>query len=379
VSLKVEHGRLLALIDGARDAGRIAIDTEFMGEGRYRTLLCLIQLAVGDGDGHRHIEIVDPLAEDLDGAPLAEVLADPAIEIVLHAGRQDIALVRRRLGTEVSNILDTQIDSLLSELLGVRLSKSASFTRWDVRPLSDEQVAYAREDVVHLLDLATELERRLAARGRLEWAREECRSLQVASDERDVDAIFARLPRVRGLRPESQAIARELVEWREQTAAGQDRPVQTVLNDAGLIEVAKRRPGSIRELSQIRGVNQGSLRRLGDSLLTAVERGRSRELPASDEDRRPPTPDGDDAPLIALCESLVRARARAEGLAYELVAARADLQAIITAWRAGAAEPAVRTLHGWRRELVGEELLALLDGRISLSVDSRRRLRIASG
>jgi ribonuclease D len=376
----------------ARAAGRLALDTEFMGEGRYRTLLCLIQLAVGDGDGHRHIEIVDPLAEDLDGAPLAEVLADPAIEIVLHAGRQDIALVRRRLGTEVSNILDTQIaagfaglpaqasyDSLLSELLGVRLSKSASFTRWDVRPLSDEQVAYAREDVVHLLDLATELERRLAARGRLEWAREECRSLQVASDERDVDAIFARLPRVRGLRPESQAIARELVEWREQTAAGQDRPVQTVLNDAGLIEVAKRRPGSIRELSQIRGVNQGSLRRLGDSLLTAVERGRSRELPASDEDRRPPTPDGDDAPLIALCESLVRARARAEGLAYELVAARADLQAIITAWRAGAAEPAVRTLHGWRRELVGEELLALLDGRISLSVDSRRRLRIASG
>jgi len=106
------------LAGGARAAGRIALDTEFMGEGRYRTLLCLIQLAVSDGSENpahpnpahpERIELVDPLAEDLDGSPLAAVLADPQVQVVVHAGRQDIALMRRRLNTEVSNVLDTQV------------------------------------------------------------------------------------------------------------------------------------------------------------------------------------------------------------------------------------------------------------------------------
>ncbi len=162
----------------ARRSGHLALDTEFMGEGRYRTLLCLIQLAVPDHTAGLRIELVDPLHDSLDGAPLADVLADPDVEVVVHAGRQDIALLRRRFQTPVRNIFDTQVaagfaglaaqtsyETLLSELLGVRLAKSASFTRWDARPLTREQLAYAREDVVHLLELAAELQRRLAASG----------------------------------------------------------------------------------------------------------------------------------------------------------------------------------------------------------------------
>ena len=78
-------------------------------------------------------------------------------------------------------------------------------------------------------------------------------------------------------------------------------------------------------------------------------------------------PRPDDAPLIALGEALLRTRAREAGLAYELLAARADLQAIVAAHRAGE-EADVRTLRGWRRELAGAELLELLDGRLSLAV-----------
>ena len=202
------------LAAGARTAGRFAFDTEFMGEGRYRTLLCLIQLAVPDGANAERIELIDPLEQDLDGAPLAAILANPTVQTVVHAGRQDVALVRRRFATEVLGVFDTQIaagfaglgaqssyDTLLVELLDVRLAKSASFTRWDTRPLSAEQLGYAREDVVHLLELAAELERRLTALGRLEWAREECRFLELLSDERDLDTVFARLPRIRGLGP----------------------------------------------------------------------------------------------------------------------------------------------------------------------------------
>jgi ribonuclease D len=370
------------LAEDARATGKLALDTEFVGEGRYRTLLCLIQIAVPrPGGDDKRIVVLDPLAEDFDGASLAALLADPAVEIVVHAGRQDIALARRMLATEVANVFDTQVaagfagmgaqssyETLLGEVLGVRVAKSASFTRWDRRPLSPEQLSYAREDVEHLLELAVELERRLRHLGRLEWAREECRALSHSSDARDVETIFARLPRVRGLSPSSRPVARALVQWREQTAARQDRPVQSVLGDAALMEIAKRKPSSAGELEQIRGSGAANLRRRGDELVQLVQR--ARELPPEQAPResRPPAPKPEDAPLIALAEALLRARAREAGLAYELLAARADLQTIVAAWRSGADEADVRTLRGWRRELVGAELLELLDGAISLAV-----------
>jgi ribonuclease D len=365
----------------ARRGGRLALDTEFMGEGRYRTLLCLVQVAVPDATAGLRIELIDPLGEDLDTGPLADVLADPDIEVVVHAGRQDIALLRRWLATEVRGVFDTQVaagfaglpaqasyETLLAQLLGVRVSKSASFTRWDARPLSHEQLAYAREDVVHLLELAAELQRRLAASGRLEWAWQECEPVQRASDERDLETIFARLPRIRGLSVASQGVARELVQWREQIAAEHDRTVQSVLADAALVEIAKRRPTTTQALEQIRGVAQSSLRRRGAEVLEAVRTGSERPHKPLEAGARGAPPDPTDAPLVALAEALVRARAREAELAYELIASRADLQAIVSAVRAGEADADVRTLRGWRRELVGAELLELLDGRVSLSV-----------
>ncbi len=233
-----------------------------MGEGRYRTLLCLVQLAVPERDNAgEHILVVDPLLEDFDGSALAAVLADPTIQIVVHAGRQDVALVRRCLRTDVTNVFDTQIaagfaglgaqvsyDSLLGEVLRLRVAKTASFTRWDARPLSREQLAYAREDVVHLLELASELERRLRELGRLQWALEECEPLARSSDEREPEAIFARLPRIGTLSASARPVARELVAWRERTAERHDRPVQSVLGDATLMEIAKRKPSSRAEL-----------------------------------------------------------------------------------------------------------------------------------
>jgi ribonuclease D len=377
------------LAQRARATGRLGIDTEFMGEGRYRPLLCLVQVAVEDEDGEVRVEVLDPLQEDFAPAPLAEVLADPSIEVVLHAGRQDVALLRRVWATDLRNIFDTQVaagfagrraqlgyEALLSELTGVRLRKSASFTRWDARPLSEEQFRYAREDVLHLLELADALQGELDARGRLEWAREECRALEDVSDERDPDAIFGRLPRVNSLDPAQRAVARELVEWREATAREGDRPVPSVLPDAALVEVAKRRPQSMERLAQIRGLNEGTLRRRGQSIVAAVERGRERDPIPSDGVRTPP-PDPGDAPLIALAEALVRARAAEAELAYELLAARADLQRIVTALREGAEEPDVRTLQGWRRELVGLELLELLEGRRSLRVGPGRHIEVS--
>jgi ribonuclease D len=371
----------------ARAAGRLGIDTEFMGEGRYRALLCLVQVAVETPDGV-HVEVLDPITTTFDPRPLAEVLADTDIQVILHAGRQDVALLRREWSTPIRGIFDTQVaagfaglraqlgyEALLHEMVGVRLRKSASFTRWDTRPLSEEQIGYAREDVLHLMELADALQSDLDARGRLDWALEECRVLEDASDEREPTTIFNRLPRINSLEPAQRAVAFELVRWREETARENDRPVPSVLADAPLVEVAKRRPTSLERLAQIRGLNESTLRRRGRAILGVVERGRNNEPIPVDGDR--PTPsDANDAPLIALGEALVRARAAEAGLAYELIAARADLQRIVTAVRLGEPDPDVRTLQGWRREVVGAELLELLQGRRSLRIGADRTIEV---
>jgi ribonuclease D len=376
------------IAERARATGRLGIDTEFMGEGRYQPLLCLVQIALDDGEGGSEIAVLDPLTESYDPGPLADVLADPAVEVVLHAARQDVALLRRDWGRPVTNVFDTQVaagfaglraqlgyEPLLKETLGVRLRKSASFTRWDDRPLTAEQLDYAREDVLHLLQAATVLQERLTELGRLEWAREECRSFETVDDRRDLDVVFGKLPRVNSLEPAQRAIARELVAWREEAALAADRPVSGVLQDVALVEIAKRRPQNLDRLRQIRGLNDGTLHRRGKAIIDAVARGRERD-PIPVEGLRPSQPDSDDAPLVALGEVLVRTRAMEAGLAYELVAARADLQRIVTAVREGSGEPDVRTLQGWRRELVGDELLELLAGRRSLRVGPQRRVQI---
>ena len=369
---------------GARAAGRFGIDTEFVSEGRYRPLLCLVQVAVGD-----RIELLDPIA-GFDHEPLAEVLADPDVEVVLHAGSQDVAILRRAWGVVPRNVFDTQIAAgfagfsaqagyanLLQAALGVRLHKSAGFTRWDRRPLTPEQLDYARKDVEDLLALADDLTARLTAKGRLEWAREECRRLEAITDEREPESAYRRLPRVHQLRPRARAIARALAAWRERTAQTEDRPVGSVLPDVALVEIARRQPKDLRELERIRGIRPDTGRRRGRQIVETVELAREGDAPPAEDIPRVDS-DPADVPVIALSEALIRARAQEAGLAYELVASRAELDQIVAAARERRPEPDVRTLRGWRRDLAGSELLALLRGEVSLSVKPGRGVRVSS-
>src|SRR3954449_3823014 len=366
----------------AREHGRLGLDTEFMPEGRYRPLLCLVQVAVGD-----EVAVLDPLA-GFDPAPLAAVLADPEIEIVVHAGRQDVAILRRQWQTTFTHVFDTQVaagfagfsaqagyNGLLHDVLRIRLPKTASFTRWDARPLTDEQIRYARGDVEHLLPLADDIQRRLIDKGRLDWAREECVAIAEATDERDPDEVWRRLPRVSGLDPKERAVAQALAAWRERTAAAEDRPVGAILRDPTVVELAKRQPTTRRELAQIRGITPDVVRRRGDDVIAAIERGRGAEPILLEESDRSPT-EAVDGPTIALAESLVRSRAQEAGLAYELIAARAALSPVVVAARRKQPEPDVRTLQGWRRELVGEELLELLAGKRVLGVGQGGRVQV---
>ncbi|HTX11989.1 MAG TPA: HRDC domain-containing protein [Solirubrobacteraceae bacterium] len=382
-----------AVAAAARATGRLGIDTEFMSEGRYRALLCLVQIAVDDGSDNDHgddhpprIILIDPL-DGVDVAPLAQLLGDPAIEVVLHAGRQDVAILRRAWSTEINNIFDTQLaagfvgasaqtgyGNLLGAMLGRRVGKTASYTRWDARPLTGEQLSYAAEDVAHLLELADEVERRLTDTGRTTWAREECRRLESATDERDPETAWERLPRVGQLDPKSRAVAKELAAWRERTASTEDRPVGSVLADPALVELAKRHPSNLQALEQIRGIHPSGIRRRGAAILEAIAAGMKAQPIPREEARGRSEPE--DAPLIVLSEALLRARALDAGLAYELIASRNELEAIVGASRRGEPEPGVRALEGWREELVGADLRDLLAGRRAVSVGPNRRLTL---
>ena len=373
----------------AREQGRFGIDTEFMSEGRYRALLCLTQVSVELPEGGIRTILIDGLDDQVDVSPLARHLADPEIEVILHAGRQDVAILRRAWRTELTQIFDTQIaagfagesaqsgyGNLLGSVLGLRVAKSASYTRWDQRPLTGEQLAYAAEDVVHLMDLADELQARLERTGRDSWAREECRRLEGVSDERDPETAWERLPRVSSLDPKSRAVAKSLAAWRERTASAEDRPVNQLLQDQTLAEVAKRHPRDAAALAQIRGMHPSVIKRRGPAILAAVQEGLA--APPIAREARGPRNEPGDAPLIALAEALLRARSMDAGLAYELIASRAELEQIIAAARLGHPEPPVRTLQGWRRELVGDDLEALLSGRTMLAVADRGRLVLHS-
>ena len=379
-----------ALAERAAEQGRLAIDTEFVSERRYQALLCLAQVATPDPgapDGVR-TEVLDPLADDPpDAAPLARVLADPQVEVVVHAGRQDIAILRRTWATDVTRVFDTQLaagflgfgnqegyESLARKVLGVRLQGSEGFTKWDRRPLTSQQLEYAADDARLLLALGDELERRLRERGRLDWAREECLALEESSDERDPDRIYERLPRLGRLNDRARAVARELVEWREQVARSMDRPPGYVLPDQALTELARRAPRDRHGLEQIRGLPAQTMHRRGDRLLEAIARGREREAPPP-----PPEPPGRepaDAPLVALAQALVRHRSMEEGVAVELIATQSELAALVSALRRGEHGDNVRVAHGWRRELVGAELAELVAGRRALSVGEDGRLAV---
>jgi ribonuclease D len=379
-----------AVAETAHERRRFGIDTEFMSEGRYRALLCLVQVVVEDpgAPGGVRIVLIDAL-DDVDVAPLAQLLADPQIEVVLHAGRQDVAILRRSWDAELRNIFDTQVAAgfagasaqsgyanLLNQILGRRVGKSASYTRWDARPLTAEQLHYAAEDVAHLLELADVLQGRLRETGRLEWAREECRRLESATDERDPETAWERLPRIGQLDPRSRAVARELAAWRERTAASEDRPIGSVLADPTLVELAKRQPANLAGLEHIRGLHASGVRRRGAAILAAIAAGR--EAPPIPREPGRDRFDSADAPLISLAEALLRARAGEAGLAYELIASRAELELIVNALRRSEPEPEVRTLEGWRSELVGDDLRSLLSGNSALSVGPDRRVVLRS-
>lgn len=359
------------LLDRARRHGRLGIDTEFMREKTYWAKLCLIQLSVGD-----ECAIVDPF-ELQDLSPLLEALSDPSVLKVFHAGSQDLEIFYRLGGCAPVPVFDTQIAATLAgfpsqvgyarmvkDLFDVDIDKSDTYTDWSRRPLTPAQIEYALNDVRYLDPAYRELVSRLEKDGRGAWLKDDMDRLSdPAAYEIVPDQQFRRLKRVSSLSRVQLGVVQKVTAWREREAMRRDLPRRWVIGDETLVEVARRRPTDIAALSDIRGLNPRALGDGGSGLIAAVREGIAipeDELPRIEKRARTIV---DVEGVVELMGALLRVRASEHGIAVPLLATRSDLERLASGEREESP-----LLTGWRRAIVGNDLVDLVEGRLSLRV-----------
>lgn len=368
-----------AIAEAIRGAGSFALDLEFMTESRYVAELSLVQVGWGDPEAPE-VRAIDPLK--VDARPIADLVGDPTVETVIHSAQADLALVGAVFGIRGRGIVDTQIAAaflglgdqigyaaLVERTAGVYIDKGSQFTEWSRRPLTDEQVKYALDDVRYLPDSWQQLRVDLEAQGRLPWVMQECDRLAETWAERTPpEEMYRRVRGWNGLRRKSQGALRALATWREEEALRVNRPPSWLLNDRTMLEIARRPPRDLAELRSVRGLGEGTAQRYGKALLDAVERGQ--EDPPPEEDTPPRVPNlGQSWP--AILSGIVQARCREASIAPRFVATRREIDDLIAWWLVGdrSKEPDLPLLDGWRRELVGADLLNWLQGKTAVVVD----------
>ncbi len=372
-------GDLAALCERLAGSDYVTVDTEFMRERTFWPRLCLVQVA-----GPDEAVAIDALAEGIDLAPLCALMAAPGVLKVFHAARQDIEIFHLVCGRAPAPLFDTQIaamvcgfgdsvsyEALASKLAKARIDKTLRFTDWSRRPLTERQLRYAIDDVRHLRAIYERLRQRLEKTGRAGWVAEEMAALGDPSlyELRPEDAW--RRIKTRNAEGRFLAVLRELAAWREREAQARDLPRNWVVRDEALLEIAAHPPATADELAHTRGLGRKSAQGpAGRAILDAAARGLA--LPEADRPRiekPPPRPRGA-APVVEILKVLLKMKCEEHDIAQRLVASVAELERIA----AGDARD-VPALHGWRRDIFGDDALALLEGRLALVVrDGRVRL-----
>jgi ribonuclease D len=350
---------LTAFVTSAANAPALALDTEFMREKTYRAELCLLQIA----DGTNAV-CIDPLALT-DLSCLAPLLGGSGVVKIMHAARQDLEVLLPAVGMVVP-VFDTQIAAALAghpsqvgyaelvrRLLGVELAKAHTRADWSRRPLSAEEQEYALDDVRHLAALRASLLDTLASQGRISWLEEELAALanpdalRVAPEE-----AWRKVKGLPSLDPARQQLAQSLAAWRERRADERNRPRGWILDDVSLREITLRLPRSPEDLASLPEMQESVVRKCGDELLALV-----REAGISDPPPPLPRRERPDPAQLALVKRLADIAADvAKGLAInsEVLVTRRELEKL------AAGKRDISLLRGWRKEIVGDRLLAAL-------------------
>lgn len=343
-------------------ASVVAIDTEFVRESTYYPRLCLVQVATEEFAG-----CIDFLALS-DPKPLFDCLTRPGCTWLLHSATQDLEVLRMHTENLPDALIDTQIaaallghaaqiglQELLSDTLGVDIGKGFTRTDWSARPLPDGALAYALDDVRHLLPLWRRLEARLAELGRLDWLVEDSRRLLESSSATGLQGVWSRL---KGLpaqggpeATEIQAAALALLQWREATAQALDRPRRWIMSDDLLVRIAQQRPSSAADLAAVAEMPKRLVARSGDDIVAAIAAGRS-DPAVNAELARIATTEKPDRDVLKKLQQAVRQRAAELGIQAEVLASRRDLAALLSG------HPPQHLRSGWR----AEEIARLVPG-----------------
>jgi len=366
---------LRAVCERLAGAGSFGMDMEFRREKTYLARLDLVQVASVD-----EVALVDPHA-DVDLQPLLDLIADPRVEVIVHSGRQDLEIAYELGGVIPANVFDTQIagalvgfgeqvpyDRLLSSLVGKQIGKLETTSDWSRRPLTERQVSYAVDDVRYLPELRRKLGEELESRGRTEWAAEEMASLHdAATYDRDGSELWRSVSGSGRLKRRELAVLRELAIWREELARRRDLPRRWVLPDDVLLDIARRAPERVEDIETISRLPEKVLKREGAEIVARV-----RQALDTPQDTWPKPASGREDPDVVaaadLLDMFLRIRAAETGVAQTYLATRKDLLAAVRSVRKGSGEQPP-LLRGWRRELVGEDCVRIVQGEVSLRYD----------
>lgn len=363
---------LAELLIRLRDADEIAVDCEFHSEKRYFPDLFLVQL----GDSHG-ASAVDPRSVDL--APLGPLLANTAIRKIVHAGHQDARLLSRATGHDPANVFDTQVAAaflghgpsvgfarLAEATVGAKVDKSSQYSRWD-GPLTDKQVSYALDDVRILLRASAVVRQQLEDAGRTAWAEDESQTQLTRSlTNTPPDRLWRKIRGANRLGTKDLGILRELAIWRDAVAQALNKPLNAVANDAALKQLACRPPTAQSDLRGKRGVGAGASGRWWDALESAIQKGRQRPEPKPKGQRTDKAVEG----ALQILSSIRRKNAEDHNIAPNLLASESTMRELVS-W-ANDGRPATETpvlMSGWRAELLGDELLKFIDGKLAIRVD----------
>jgi len=359
--------KLEQFCDSIRHSNWLALDTEFIREKTYFPQLCLLQVCDGNSAA-----CIDPLSLDrLD--PLIEIIMDPAIVKVFHAGRQDLEIFSFQWNRLPTPLFDTQLvatllglgeqlgyANLVQKLLGIELDKGHTRTDWSRRPLQEGQLRYALDDVIYLGEIYTDLADKLKKLGRENWLQEEFDLLSNPDTYRiDPEGTWQKIKGRQRLKGVQLAVLQALAAWREKLAVESDRPRRWILKDEVLVDLARKAPKNVDDLGRTRGLDQGFVKRHGAHLLSLIAESRALPKRSWPQERQPPTrldPNQEAVADMLMCS--LRLLAEQNQVSPAVLASRSSLDQLV------AGERDLELLRGWRGRLAGDSLLEVLAGRL---------------
>jgi ribonuclease D len=373
------NAELQAFCQSLANVPFITVDTEFLREKTYYAKLCLIQISGPD----KNAVAIDVLSseEEIDLTPVWDLMNNDKILKVFHAARQDLEIIYTLSGKIPTPLYDTQIaamvcgygeqagyEALVADICKIRVDKSSQFTDWSHRPLSQKQLAYALDDVIHLVDIYLHLEEHLIQKNRHQWVSEEVSALTSPSlYEVDPYETWHRL-KIRSPKPRDLAVLRELAAWREQEAIRKDVPRSRILKDETLIDLAYQRPTNEKDLTRIRGISADMAKgKFGKMVMDVITKGLA--IPDSHcpaPDIKKPLP-AKFAPVLEILKMLLRIQSSENDVAAKLIASSNDLESYLQ-------DPAAENLitQGWRYEIFGQYAKQMMNGELAITIDKNK-------